>query len=191
MRKKTIKILFFNSIVFLFSLFLVFCQKTFAIDNCNEGWQVNVGTSKRIDCHGICREVTNNCESSIFVPTGSYKEWEDFLTHTPSCVSLKNCTLSISSPSPVSSPSSRREREWEEPPPEEETTSFKSTFYFEDAKPVTYCGESYYEITYTVEWVCPDTGETMESQVTLTVPESELSTHVQYMIENGLLGGKK
>lgn len=89
MKRKHIKYLLFFSLCFI-----LFSQKTFAINTCAEGWKVDVGSNnkKTIDCHGICKIVTNNnCSASVFVPTKTSTEWSEFLTHFPSCVSVTDC----------------------------------------------------------------------------------------------------
>ena len=96
MRKETIPIMLIN--VILLVLFLVLPQRTFAIDNCSEGWKIDVGTGNRktIDCYGTCRIITNNCSASIFIPTKTHQEWQEFLTNLPSCISISNCGFVLS-----------------------------------------------------------------------------------------------
>lgn len=73
--------------------FLVFIHSTdiFAIDTCSEGYKINQSQTKEIDCQGICKEVTNNCGSDIFVPTKTAAEWSDFRSNKPGCISLDDC----------------------------------------------------------------------------------------------------
>ncbi|MEM5867853.1 MAG: hypothetical protein QXG39_08030 [Candidatus Aenigmatarchaeota archaeon] len=53
---------------------------------------VGSNNKKTIDCHGICKIVTNNnCSASVFVPTKTSTEWSEFLSHFPSCVSVTDC----------------------------------------------------------------------------------------------------
>lgn len=93
-RKNAVKILYFT--FFLFGLFLVFSSKSFAINTCAEGWQINMGEEKTINCHSVCRKVkNNNCPATIFVPTRSYEEWKQFLDHSPSCVLVSLCSFAI------------------------------------------------------------------------------------------------
>jgi len=66
-------------------------DKVLAINNCNDGWQIAVGQTKQINCHGVCKKVTNNCSKTIFVPTRTSSEWAEFRSNKPGCVSLSNC----------------------------------------------------------------------------------------------------
>ncbi|MBC7074090.1 hypothetical protein H5T58_01740 [Candidatus Parcubacteria bacterium] len=84
------KIFLFFIIVFTFFTFWR-VERIFAINNCNDGWQVNVGATKQIQCHGVCKKVTNNCSKAIFVPTKTSVEWAQFRTNKPNCVSLSEC----------------------------------------------------------------------------------------------------
>lgn len=81
--------------------FFVLSSKNFvfAINNCSDGWQVNVGETKQINCQGVCKKVTNNCSKAIFVPTRTSTEWAEFRTNHPSCVTLSDCISPPSAPS--------------------------------------------------------------------------------------------
>lgn len=94
--KKTVQFSFLlTSILFILLLFS-FWQKSFAIDNCNDGWKVDSNGSKTINCHNTCRVINNNCSTSIFVPTKENEEWQQFLSHAPQCVNIQTCNVSLS-----------------------------------------------------------------------------------------------
>ena len=79
-------------IIIAFTFFVFWnIDKVLAINNCNDGWQIAVGQTKQINCHGICKKVTNNCSKTIFVPTRTSSEWSEFRINRPSCVSLSEC----------------------------------------------------------------------------------------------------
>ena len=79
-------------IIIAFTFFVFWnIDKVLAINNCNDGWQIAVGQTKQINCHGICKKVTNNCSKTIFVPTKTSSEWSEFRINRPSCVSLTSC----------------------------------------------------------------------------------------------------
>ena len=74
------------------SFFVFFnVNKALAINTCSSGWQISDGQTKQINCHGVCKKVTNNCGKSIFIPTKTSTEWSEFRTHNPTCVSLSSC----------------------------------------------------------------------------------------------------
>lgn len=65
----------------------------FAINTINDGYRIEVGPSKSRDitAHGICKKVTNNLTSEIFVPTRTPSEWSWFYSNTPIWVALWSC----------------------------------------------------------------------------------------------------
>lgn len=78
----------FVFIIISFTLFVFWkIDRAFAINNCNDGWQISSGSNKIIKCHEVCKKVINNCSNPIFVPTKTSEEWANFIDHKPSCVS--------------------------------------------------------------------------------------------------------
>jgi len=67
---------------------LFFC---FSDVSAAEYYRVNVGATVKIDEHSVCKMVTNNGSSAIFVPTKTSGEWSEFRLHYPSGISLSNC----------------------------------------------------------------------------------------------------
>jgi len=81
-------------IIIAFSFFVFWnVDRTLAINNCNDGWQINVSQTKQIDCRGVCKKVTNSCSKGIFVPTKTSNEWADFRSNRPACISLSSCVV--------------------------------------------------------------------------------------------------
>jgi hypothetical protein len=68
-------------------------QVLWAIDTCDEGWQIPHGSSKIVNCHGICWDIDNNHASGndIFVPTKTLNEYNAFNNNTPSGVTKAEC----------------------------------------------------------------------------------------------------
>lgn len=66
--------------------------------NAADSYRVNNGTTVKIDEHGVCRNVTNNVGSAIFVPTRTATEWATFRSNKPSAVTVTtaNETMNIS-----------------------------------------------------------------------------------------------
>lgn len=95
--KPLFKILLLNLFFLIvgISLFFIF-NNLHSLDKCEEGWKIEKGDSKKIKCHEICREVKNNCEPPIFVPTVSAEEWNQFISNHPSCVDVSSCTFTLS-----------------------------------------------------------------------------------------------
>ena len=58
-------------------------------------YRVNSGETKKIDEHGICKEVTNGGSKDIFIPTKTQAEWESFINNAPSEISLSECGISV------------------------------------------------------------------------------------------------
>ncbi len=54
-------------------------------------YQVNNGATAVIDEHTVCRVVTNNSGSAIFVPTKTSAEWSAFYNNPPASVSSPPC----------------------------------------------------------------------------------------------------
>ena len=67
-------------------LILIFLSLVvFAINSTYEGYRVdNDGLVDEIDEWSVCREITNNCDADLFVPTATSGEWESFRTYYPS-----------------------------------------------------------------------------------------------------------
>ena len=79
-------------IIIAFAFFVFWnIDKVLSINNCNDGWQIAVGASRIINCHGVCKKITNSCSKVIFVPTRTSSEWAEFRDHKPGCVSLDDC----------------------------------------------------------------------------------------------------
>jgi len=64
-----------------------------AINSVEEGYQVNIGIAQEIDAHGVCKNVTNNTSSSVFIPTKTDAEWSAFRDNIPSGISLADCAV--------------------------------------------------------------------------------------------------
>ena len=62
-----------------------------ALNTCATGWQV--GTSKTVNCHSVCRVVSKSgAGSDFFVPTASSTEWGNFRSVPPSNASFSTCS---------------------------------------------------------------------------------------------------
>jgi hypothetical protein len=72
------------------------CGSSISVNNA-KGLQLNAGTAQTpVDVHGRCRYIDNSSSSSYFVPLKSSEEWEAFLAHPPSGVSLSKCAKPFS-----------------------------------------------------------------------------------------------
>ncbi|MEX2145265.1 MAG: hypothetical protein WD712_02755 [Candidatus Spechtbacterales bacterium] len=66
-------------------------QTNAALNSCAEGWKVDAGSYRDINCHSTCARVSVSGGSSVFVPTASSGEWTAFRSNPPSSVSLSAC----------------------------------------------------------------------------------------------------
>lgn len=80
----------FFLVCFLFLGVLSLVDNVLALNNCSTGYKVDSGQNKKVDCHGVCKNVKNNNSSDIFVPTRTSNEWSAFRSNA-SNVSLSSC----------------------------------------------------------------------------------------------------
>ncbi|MFB6076296.1 MAG: hypothetical protein ABEK17_04080 [Candidatus Aenigmatarchaeota archaeon] len=85
------KQLIYLSILVGFLLLFTNTQNVAAIGNCSEGFKINNSETKEIDCQDMCKEVTNNNNNPIFVPTATSQEWNGFINNALN-VNISNCT---------------------------------------------------------------------------------------------------
>ena len=82
-----------KQLYYLWLFFLTF--NVYALNTCNTGFRINNGNNSSVNCHGICRAITNSSGSDHFVSTNSSVEWNSFLNNLPQGLSAANCAFSI------------------------------------------------------------------------------------------------
>jgi hypothetical protein len=69
--------------------YVVRAPESGAINTCDTGW--SIGSTRTINCHGICRVVGKSGGTDFFVPTRANFEWGEFLNNPPPNASFSSC----------------------------------------------------------------------------------------------------
>lgn len=104
-KRKVALLITITGAVLAFGFFIVNTSDTNALNTCNEGYRVNVSSSKTIDCRNKCRVVSNSGSGeSTFVPTRYLAQWNSFINNPPGAISFGSCSSGSSPGDPAPLP---------------------------------------------------------------------------------------
>jgi len=91
--KEITQVIFFTAVVF-FSAYYFVPGVAEAIDNVTEGYRLVPDVTRSLTIHGVqCKYITAGGSRDIFLPTKSYEEYNAFLSHKPSDVTVTDCPV--------------------------------------------------------------------------------------------------